>query len=137
MTEDERKKRRADLRFQKHSARYQSLSYTIVHAFAKLHTERWTLEKLLQHRADHVLPYQNVLPTAWRCSLEGVWDACWIQMFQRLVFCYRHPDTGVMTPACELCDGGLASRLVSATGAHCHVFNGQYVPFNMGVKRGS
>lgn len=31
MTKDERNKRRSDLRFQEHSARYQSLKHTIIH----------------------------------------------------------------------------------------------------------
>lgn len=133
MTVEEKRKRRSDLQWQKHSAAYESRKSAMVSLFKRAAAEHMTHDDMLNYRRDWIY-YNNYsqLPRWLHERLTGVWDALQAVHWGILTFCYDHPLTGVPTPANILCNEGLASKLDSSTGHHYYKnADGTYSnPFN-------
>lgn len=113
MTKDERNKRTADLRFQKLSARYQSLKSSILELWLRAKREQLSFNAILQYRNGWIFGTgYDSLPDWVKHKLEGAWDICNDLAYrQDFAFCYPHPRTGTITPADVICNEGLASEL--------------------------
>jgi hypothetical protein len=105
----ERNNRRQDLRFQRISSTYESRKQQIVSLFRRAQVAHLSHRELLTRR--EAMGLNKGLPLWAVHKLEGAWEACVAMLYLDFVFCYPHPETGVITPATELCDAGLASAL--------------------------
>jgi len=120
-TINEKNARRRDLRFQRISERYESLKSALIHLWTRAAKEHWTHDRILEYRREWIPRINGTtdkFPDWVEMRLQGVSDTLFDLHFRQLTFCYAHPQTGVVTPADQLCHDGLASQLDTATGAH-------------------
>lgn len=116
MTREERNKKRSSDRYAEYFQKKQSAIESLVSIFTWAPLQGWSHDKLCSEKR-RIMP-QGV-PLWVTYAVDGAFDALMANAYRhQLVFCYAHPETGVITDSNSLCDDGLASKLDSSTGAH-------------------
>lgn len=113
MTKEEKKARRSDLRQQTITARYESMRASMIGAWQRAKEGKWSHQQLLDYRAKWIYTdAYKLVPQYIKERLSGVWDTLFYLAYAKdLVFCYPHPETGVITDCVKICNEGLAGLL--------------------------